>query len=424
MDISNIKDILKKLSFFRDYSSLVVPVIILLVAVIVIVLTPLLIGSKLEAKLRKESVAVGKKVLSLSQKPIARNQWEVEKRYQDSYAKDANQISLLALRTTQRELLSYKIFPAPKSTSVFIFNEFGQKLRERLAALISGVNARDCPTPAELQRNLSASSSMAGRLTQRRSSSTQYDITILEVLCREKAESARFYANPSNFGIYEFWGRQSVEADARRLRTQIRRYTYTGIEDSVKACWYSQLAYWIIEDIINTINELDKRSNSVFTSPVKRLLRVNFLPGGSGTSSDDKPRYVLTTADAFVTPLTARKCDDNIDVVHFNLSVVVSNKAVLEFMRELCSAKKHKFRGFFGNEQERTFEHNQITILESRIWPVDRQDATHNMYRYGEDAVVQLNLVCEYIFNKAAYDGIKPDVIKTLFQSEEESESY
>jgi hypothetical protein len=30
---------------------------------------------------------------------------------------------------------------------------------------------------------------------------------------------------------------------------------------------------------------------------------------------------------------------------------------------------------------------------------------------------VQLDLVCEYIFNKAGYDEIKPEIIKSLFQA-------
>ena len=70
-------------------------------------------------------------------------------------------------------------------------------------------------------------------------------------------------------------------------------------------------------------------------------------------------------------------------------------------MQQLCSAKQHVFKGFFGREPERRFEHNQITILESNINSIDRNDGAHHLYRYGEDAIVELDLTCEYLFNKS-----------------------
>jgi hypothetical protein len=85
-------------------------------------------------------------------------------------------------------------------------------------------------------------------------------------------------------------------------------------------------------------------------------------------------------------------------------------------MQQLCSAKQHKFRGFSGEEQEQVFKHNQITVLESNIRSIDREDATHNLYRYGEDAVVVLDLICEYIFDKNGYDEIKPELVKELLK--------
>jgi hypothetical protein len=93
--------------------------------------------------------------------------------------------------------------------------------------------------------------------------------------------------------------------------------------------------------------------------------------------------------------------------------VVVNAKSVLPFMKELCSAKEHKFSGFSGREPEQMFKHNQMTILESTITPVERESRMHDYYRYGEDALVELDLICEYIFNKAGYAEIKPEQVKT-----------
>ena len=124
------------------------------------------------------------------------------------------------------------------------------------------------------------------------------------------------------------------------------------------------------------------------------------------------PSYVLSANEGLVESCTGRFTNDDIDVVHFNVIVVVNVKAVLPFMQQLCRPKQHKFRGFSNDAVEQTFKHNQITVLESSIEPVDRKDKEHSLYRYGEDAVVILDLICEYIFNKNSYDEIKPESVK------------
>jgi hypothetical protein len=401
MDISKFKDLIQRLSFLGNYSSLILPIIIILVAVLLFIPTQLM-SNKLKKRVENESISIGKRVQSLSESTVSRNQWEVEQEYQQAYERDANQTALLAKQSSQRQLLSYKIFPKPKDTSTLIFKEFGQRFRGGIDKLIAQANALDCPTDAELQRGLQGSSLPSSRRGPGGSMGmerlSEVDATITEVLCREKAEHAFVYANPAELSGYEFW----------------EEYEYTGMDTAVEDCWYWQLAYWIIEDIFDTIDALNSGSNSVFTSPVKRLLDVSFAASDKGTGGKAavRPSYVLSVKEALTEPHTGRFCNDDIDVVHFNVVVVVSTKAVLPFMQQLCSAKQHKFRGFSGEEQEQVFKHNQITVLESNIRSIDREDTTHNFYRYGEDAVVELDLICEYIFSKNGYDEIKPESVK------------
>jgi hypothetical protein len=247
---------------------------------------------------------------------------------------------------------------------------------------------------------------------------SQVDAAIADVLCQEKAESASVYANPADLAGYKFW----------------EEYEYPGMQEAVEDCWYWQLAYWIAEDVIDTIDVLNSGSSRVFTSPVKRLLGVGFITKGERRASKQAkrgasaamPSYVLYSEEGLTESCTERFCDVDIDVVHFNVVVVVNSKSVLSFMQQLCSAKEHKFAGFFGEADEpETFKHNQITVLESNISPIDREDSDHELYRYGEDAVVELDLICEYILNKKGYDEIKPPVIKELLEEvEEEEEEY
>ncbi|MHC4602766.1 MAG: hypothetical protein ACYS6W_05480 [Planctomycetota bacterium] len=444
MDISKIKDVI--LSVFKTHSSLLVPVVIGLVAVLLFI-PSLLMSSKLKGQVSRESITNrGGRIGLLSRSAVAREQWKEEQVYQQEHKKDANAIDDLAMQSTQRELLSYTIFPAPKDRSQFIFEQFGQQFRSALDKLLDRIKAGECPSKADFEKSLQSSLGS--------DSSNRFDevmgvpygrlggarAEIQDALCRARAESASIYANPVNLGGYEFWG----------------NYEYKGMDEAIKDCWYYQLAYWIIEDVIDTIETMNTDSDSVLASPVKRLLGVMFtftdefsrgdyssvmasgrypgrevVPGG-------KPSYVLSVRDGLTNPWTRRMCNDDIDVMHFNVRVVVSSKEILPFMRQLCSAKQHKFKGFFNEGQEQIFKHNQITILESKIGlvaqgrvegaaayegtgvlfeyregssPYDENRGMHDLYRYGEDAVVELELICEYIFNKKGYDEIKPELV-------------
>ena len=204
MDVSKLKDIIQKLGFLKNYSSLLVPVVIVVVGVLLFIPTQLMI-SKLKDRMANESVSIGQKVRSLSGSVVVRDQWQVEQEYQQAYRTDANQIALLVKQSSQRELLSYKIFPEPKDISTLIFKEFGQQFRGSINQLIADVDARDCPTETELQRHLQRSS--ATRSSRRVSLSIMgaVDAAITDVLCRERAESARFYVNPADLDGYKFW---------------------------------------------------------------------------------------------------------------------------------------------------------------------------------------------------------------------------
>ena len=179
-------------------------------------------------------------------------------------------------------------------------------------------------------------------------------------------------------------------------------------------CWYYQVAYWIQEDVAKTIAKINSRSKSISSSPVKRLLGINFQNPDAQKASDDTdcPIYVTALDLGTAMPWTERLCNDDLDVVHFSVAVVVRSKSVLAFMKELCSEKEHKPDSSHDTADLRAFRHNQITILQSEIKPFNRTEPEHRLYNYGDDAVVALNLVCEYIFKKAGYDDLKPDSVK------------
>lgn len=261
MDVSKFKGIIQKVSFIRDYSSLVVPIVILLVAAILFIPTQL-ISAKLREQMGKESVqGGGNKVKQLSKEVVPVKQWEKERDYQQVYVDDANQIALLARRSSERELLSYKVFPEPNEKSPQIFKDFGKQFRSKIEQMLERINALDCPAETELQAHLDSAKSLSRTGTQTSSAgSSERDNLVKDELCRERAASIHVYVNPADLSGYDFWN----------------EYEYVGANQATEDCWYWQLGYWITEDIINTVGVMDSGSSSVLTSPVKRVMSVSF----------------------------------------------------------------------------------------------------------------------------------------------------
>jgi hypothetical protein len=411
MGMSEIKNSLKKLSILGDYSSLVVPAVLAVAAGLLFIPT-ILMQRNLKAEIENESIRDnGRRVESfLGQGSLSTRQWEQEKEFQDAFAEDAQKISLLAESSSRRQLLRNNLFPAPPNeVSQYIYRDFGNNFRKGVEEMITRLNGRDCPTQAELDKHLKkpAIYNPYGLATKRSEEKLgESDKIVVDYLCTDIARSISVYINPSEIAGYDFW----------------QGYEYPGREAAVEDCWYWQIGYWITEDVAATVEKLNRHSDSVFSSPVKRIVSVSFTAAEKKTSArgigvretGDSPRYVVSLKDGLVVPLTARKCDDNVDVVHFRVVVVIDTRALPEFFRELCSAKEHKFRGFSRDEEERIFQHNQITILKSDYESIDPTDDEHKLYRYGEDAVVKLELTCEYIFNRKGYEEVMPLSVKEM----------
>ncbi len=411
MGMSEIKDSLKKLSFLGDYYSLVVPVVLAVVAGLLFIPT-ILMQRNLKAEIGSESIRDnGRRVEAfLGQESLSARQWEQEKEFQDAFAEDARRISLLEESSSQRQLLRNNLFPAPPNeVSQYIYRDFGNNFRSGVEEMITRLDGRDCPTKVELDKHLKkpAVYNPYGSAVRRSEENLgESDKIIVDYLCTDIARSISVYINPSEIAGYDFW----------------QGYEYPGKKAAVEDCWYWQTGYWIIEDVVATVEKVNHLSDSVFSSPVKRIVSVSFTaaekkPGARGTGgrgTADSPHYVVSLKDGLVVPLTARKCDDGVDVVHFRVVVVIDTRGLPEFFRELCSAKEHKFRGFSGDEEERVLQHNQITILKSSYEAIDPVDEEHKLYRYGEDAVVKLELFCEYIFNRKGYEEVMPLSVKEM----------
>ena len=444
----NIKDVLKKLSFLKNNLGLLVPIVIVVVALLLLLIPTPLLGRRLRQTMEKESVSVGRKVGRLARDVNSVTDAETLESYIDAYTKDANAIDVLVAQMAQRELLSYDLFPDTNETSIALYEAFGRQYRLGVEAMLERMDAGACPSDAEIKAALKSAprpgpvpgggyggggyggdayggggyggGAYGGGgmgMGRRFGMMTPTSRKIVDQICEDRARAAGVYAALGDVAGYAYWA----------------AWEFENKDVAYKDCWYWQLGYWIIEDITETIRVMNDGSAGVLEAPVKRFSEVDFrmkrgrTGGGRGrgmrrkTVEDTNPIYATDTKDALTTPCTGRFTGEEIDVVQFNVRLVVEVDQVVPFMQELSSDKTHKFRGFYGKQPEKTYMHNQISVLESSVGPIDPESINHDMYRYGDTPVVELSLLCEYVFYKTpAFEGIKPQQIKDELAGEEE----
>lgn len=425
------------LGFLKNNLALLVPIGIALVAILLFIPTTLLSG-KLRKQIDEQSVKTSREIDTLVRDVNEAARAEALEPYIKAYEQDAKDMNDLIVHTTMRELLDYRVFADPNQTSQLVFDPFRQKFVAGIETMLKDLKAGAPPTDAEINAALETSSTRSlyggrnraagmnmnmgmGRMgtTQgqfnrgwsfRRMTDT--DRKIVEKVCEDKAKGTKVYVNPVDLGGYVYWS----------------DWKFEEWDKATKDAWYWQMAYWMLEDVAATVQAMNKNSEHVLNSPVKRIMSVQFSQSRAGRSMigrgrrmiapKDKqtPNYVTSIRNAMAgSPLTGRFSSPDpaatMDVMQFEVTVVVSAREVMHYMQELCSAKAHKFRGWHGDQPEQTYKHNQITILESTITPIDREDFDHSGFQYGDDEVVSVDLICEYVFYVPAYAKIQPKEI-------------
>lgn len=438
-DINKVKDLLKKLSFLKNNLALLVPIIIVVVAALLFIPTKLL-SDRLKNTITQQSVKTAGEIDRLIKDVNEAGQAEAMKEYTDAYAKDPCTMEDLMKRTTMRELLTYKLFPDTNETSPLLFEPVRQNFMTGVEAMVDRMGGGTPPAREEIDTALQSSRG-ASRFGRRQTTnlggaypsgggggpSSSYrtmndmDRKIIDKLCEDRARTIQVYATPAELDGYWFWS----------------DWKFTDWNTAVRQSWYWQMGYWILGDVVDTVQQMNQSGTCVLDSPVKRIMNVGFtlskgtrMVGGRKVrrtgQQQEMPSYAINLKTAMAAPpCTGRFCnaEAGYDVMHFEITVIVSADQVMHFIQELCSAKTHKFRGWYDDLPEQVFKHNQITVLEDSISPVDLEGSDHGTYRYGPGAVVQLDLICEYLFICTGYDEVKPKVILNDIQGISDEEA-
>ena len=404
------------ISALGKYKALLPSIAITVVALLLFLMT-MLRGDKIKKEMT-QSVRTARSTQSLLKNIPSRREPKQIEIYMDKLEEETNKIKELAAQSSQRDLITYnyKLFPEPVDQSQQIYFGFGKQYRIAIEELIKAMNALDAPSQEEIRNKTGGGRRpVAGSGGHGDRTMAAQDPRV-DALCLRRAREVSVYVNPSAFAWYPFW----------------ESYEFSGKNQALEDCWDSQMAFWVYEDIADTIEKTNSNIENVLSAPVKRLLGVRFTGPvivGQDTSRSssrtmgvagvrDKPNYVSSLLPSFflATSPTGRVCNDDVDIIHFAVSVLIDSHSILSFMKELCNEKPHSFYpDFIQSGQPVEVRHNQITILQSDLKVIDKSDSVHELYRYGKGAVVRLDLICEYQFNRSGYDAIKPEAIKKRY---------
>jgi len=441
-----------------------------------------------------------KNMSSLRSRVVHENVLSKLKKNAEDAQSDAARVAEIAGQSSKRPLLFKEVFPEPKESQTLFYEYFAENYCRAIDGFVQQLNGGDRPSTTEIDRLLqdhrersggvSGTGSLGGgryspSMSDRSSPETLED-KLISGLYLSRAKKVSCYVNPDAFCCYDYW---KSHPDGPRD---------TMLLDS----WFTQLAAWIQEDVVLSINQLNRVEASVLENPVKRLIEVSFggaeagtmmtggatvtsrssesagkpsglpfpagVPGignpsrlGSGfqydgygggnaaarhdaNSGSRLPGYVMfqksvgmgvpgvpgmpmtTTMPGSVgtasgsegsltgtmtTPLTDRSSNDLIDVVHFEVAVIIDSTRINDFTNALQDIK-------YSADDPESSKRNQITILKLQIDPVDMEAEKTLGYRYGVASLSVLRLVCEYVFFKAGYEAYKPEPVKKLLLQE------
>lgn len=208
------------------------------------------------------------------------------------------------------------------------------------------------------------------------------------------------------------WIYRARVAKARNIRCYVDRGTFqmhplvsmTG-QPKPEEMWLAQVSLWIQQDVVNAVASLNREAAKavqdgeayVEHSPVKRLSSVRvrgyvadrLLPfpslgdAGMGESS-------MTTS------FTEKKCNEQFDVIRFDVLAVVDQRESLRVIDAITKANFNKLLAL------------EYTAVDRRI------DQDQLGYFYGTAPVIQMRMEFETYMARDVFDALKPKEVAAM----------
>jgi hypothetical protein len=332
-----------------------------------------------------------------------------------------------------RGVLLDELFPEPPpARRETLPKKFHERLVAAYEALLAELQVRSAPSVEQVQESLERRRSqfytiklqkdLADPLNEKEEEQLREELTEARMgLYAEAADDTNFYGSLDGLYIPQW--------DQARMPTMAELFEW-------------QWQYWINEDLLKALAEANRRSSSVQTGPVKRVLSIavlNALPTASGGSSssgggggggsgfgvgggsafgsggapgrrgaggggggargdaDAAPTRPVDPAKPvpvdYGYTFTGRVTNPLYDVRHVEMSLIVDTARVPEVLDALA-------------------RHNFITIYDLRMLPADSFAAAKDGYLYGAAPVSQLILRLETVWLRSWTAPFMPDEVK------------
>ena len=199
-------------------------------------------------------------------------------------------------------------------------------------------------------------------------------------LREEIAASSKVYISPDTFEIYP------------------RFAQVPGAPDPIDI-FFAQLSYWIQEDVVKAVAEINAPAKNVMDAPVKHLVSIRIKAQGIPTfvTPPDGTNVTDPDADLPKSPLvspTGRVSNGLYDVFHFTVVADVQADKVPEFLRGLS---RNRF----------------ITPMSVDIKATDHATSLSQGYFFGDQPVLNVTAECEILFMRKWLAPLMPQAIKT-----------
>lgn len=211
-----------------------------------------------------------------------------------------------------------------------------------------------------------------------------------------KARSIRMYADPGCFHMIDL---------------------SSATVPPVELLWYAQMAYWIQQDVVNAIKQVNdsaasENSGEIFVeqSPIKRLESIHIrgyrLPtemlafpqdtregshGGSGDYAQSVSGSSNSSDDMTQASFTHRVSDSEFDVITFQVVLWIDQRRLIQFLDAL--------------KQQNFYECNLLG------YTADRSEAEALGYRFGTDPVVRVVFDLEGYYSRALFKQYVPAAV-------------
>jgi len=331
---------------------------------------------------------------------------------------DAVTINDMALQTARRPLIYDEVFPmASKTYSLAKYREFGERYIALVDHFLLQIHAGSPPSKVDVDQATEEFNEKIQNATGGKDKKGQLE-KLKKDIHKQRSNEIAVYAGRDVFLGYDFW--------------KYHRPGDSQVDHMESDSWYTQIATWIQEDVVQAVAQINSGSPKISDSVVKRLLEISF--GGPrlkskydtsfsrGQSRSDAatrrqpgrselllPEYVIKIGDTYngemATSWTMQASDDKSDVVHFEVGVIIDTRRINDFINMLQAEK-------YTDPVAETDKRNQITVLQVLQDPVFFEDEIEAGYYYGSASVCVLRVICEYIFFKEGYQEYIPESVK------------